>query len=125
MVANADLVQVVDPYVLADPAMIPDLEQPRIFDIHARLDGRSFSHLGSKKAKQENLEFAGRIEGVNEKKRVNEIPYRAHKGRFSGIIPGVVVLGQVCLHPVFQIMNSGKYNKTLFQLSIVVSLRGD
>jgi hypothetical protein len=42
------MAQVVDPNIFANPSVIPDVEEPRVFDPNMRFDDHSTADLGAK-----------------------------------------------------------------------------
>ena len=53
VVAEGDLAEVVNPYVLADPAVVTDGEFPGVLDGDARLEDHAAPHFGAEKAQEE------------------------------------------------------------------------
>ena len=53
--SNQDVAEIVDPNILADPAMVADRKSPRILNPHVRLDHDAGAHASAKHAEQSAL----------------------------------------------------------------------
>lgn len=74
VVAEGDLAEVVNPYVLADPAVVTDGEFPGVLDGDARLEDHAAPHFGAEKAQEGALQGAGPGEPGLEEQAGNEDP---------------------------------------------------
>lgn len=66
--------KIVNPYILANPRIITDLQQPRILHIHARLDIYSYANFRTKQSQHPHLETRNWQPRIFHHKYIDEVP---------------------------------------------------
>lgn len=79
MAADVELRQTIEPGPLADPAVVPDGEEPGVLDVDRGLDDDSFSYASAKGTEEETFQAVGRKDGVEEHRSVHHQPQATHQ----------------------------------------------
>ena len=86
VVAEGDLAEVVDPHVLANPAVVTDGEFPGVLDGDARFEDHAAADVGAEKAKEGTLEGAGPRKPSLEEQAGDEDPQDTREPRARAVV---------------------------------------
>ena len=86
VVAEGDMAEVVDPHVLANPAVVTNGEFPGVFDGDARFEDHASPDVGAEKAKEGTFEGAGPGEPSLEEQAGDEDPQDTREPRARAVV---------------------------------------
>lgn len=91
VIANANFVEVVDPYFFANPGIITNGKQPWIFNINGGFYDYTLTDFRAKSSKNPTFETRKWEIRRAEKESIDKIPKRSFQATTTRLIPAVIV----------------------------------